>query len=70
METGPDYYIVTSETGERHYPWRWEIRRHRKPMGVLVAADGFQSRTAAEYAGKMALANFLEALATEERRRR
>jgi hypothetical protein len=68
METGPDYYIVISETGERLCPWGWEIRRHSKPMGVKIAADGHQSKTAAEYAGKMALARFLEALVMEERR--
>jgi hypothetical protein len=39
-------------------------------MGVKIAGDGYQSKTAAEYAGKVALAGFLEALAFEERQRR
>lgn len=70
METGPDYYIVASETGERPYPWCWEIRRHSKPMGVKITEGGYRSKTAAEYAGKMALTRFLEAFANEERRSR
>ena len=68
MATAPDYYIVTMETEERPYPWRWELRRHSRPMGVRVTEGGYQSQTAAEYAGRQALAKFLEALAREERR--
>jgi len=68
MATAPDYYIVTLETDERPYPWRWELRRHSRPMGVRVTEGGYQSQTAAEYAGRQALAKFLEALAREERR--
>ena len=68
MATAPDYYIVTIETDERPYPWRWELRRHGKPMGVIVGKGGYQSQTAAEYAGRQALAKFLEALTREERR--
>ena len=67
MATAPDYYIVTLETDERPYPWRWELRRHSRPMGVRVTEGGYQSQTAAEYAGRQALAKFLEALAREER---
>jgi hypothetical protein len=68
MATTPDYYIVTRETGERPVRWRWEIRRHSKPMGVNLGGDGYQSQAAAEYAGNRALAAFLEQLAKEERR--
>ena len=68
MATAPDYYIVTIETDARPYPWRWELRRHSRPMGVVVGESGFQSQTAANYAGQQALAKFLEALAKEERR--
>jgi hypothetical protein len=39
-------------------------------MGVKIAAVGYQSKTAAEYAGQIALARFLEALAMEVRRSR
>ena len=68
MTTEPDYYISTFETGQRPHPWRWELRRRSHPMGVTVGRSGYQSQTAAEYAGKRALELFLEALANEERR--
>jgi hypothetical protein len=68
MVTKPDYYIATFDTGERPYPWRWELRRHSSPMGVRVSRSGYQSQAAAEYAGKQALDDFLRALAQEERR--
>ena len=64
----PDYYIATSETDKRPNPWRWEIRRYSKPMGVTFSEDGFRSQSAAEFAGKRALQNFLEQLAAEEKR--
>jgi hypothetical protein len=70
MATESDYYIVVVETGKRPYPWRWEIRRRSRPMGVKLGEDGYQSRIAAEFAGTTALVGFLEALAREERRRR
>jgi hypothetical protein len=70
MATEPDYYIVVFETDKRPYPWRWEIRRHSKPMGVRITKGGYQSQAAAEYAGKIALARFLEALTVEEKRGR
>ena len=70
MATEPDYYIVTFETRERPYPWGREIKRHSKPMGVRMTGEGYQSKAAAEYAGKTALARFLEALAIEEKQRR
>jgi hypothetical protein len=70
MATEPGYYIVTYQTDKRPYPWRWEIRRHSRPMGVRITEGGYRSQAAAEYAGKMALARFLEALANEEKRGR
>jgi hypothetical protein len=39
-------------------------------MGVRITEGGYRSQAAAEYAGKMALARFLEALANEEKRGR
>ena len=36
-------------------------------MGVRVRENGYQSQTVAEYAGRLALAEFLEALAKEEK---
>ncbi len=70
MATAPDYYIAIFDTGGRPHPWRWELRRHSEPMGVIVGRAGYQSQAAAEYAGKRALENFLRDLAEEERRSR
>jgi len=69
MATEPDYYIETVETDARPHPWRWELRRRSTPMGMKVGAGGFQSKTAAEQAGKQALQRFLEDLAREARRK-
>ena len=69
MATKPVYYIETVDTGVRPHPWRWEIRRHGEPMGVSIGGGGYQSRAAAEYAGKQALERFLEELGKEERRK-
>jgi hypothetical protein len=69
MATTPDYYIETIDTGKRPFPWRWELRRHSKPMGVVVGDGGYQSKAAAEFAGMQMLQRFLEDLAKEERRR-
>ena len=70
MATEPDYYIATFDTGARPFPWRWELRRRSSPMGVRVGRSGYQSQAAAEYGGKRALEDFLEALAREERWKR
>src|ERR1700745_3774721 len=70
MATEPDYYIVTFDMDRGPYPWAWELRRRSKPMGVRIREKAYQSQTAAEFAGKRALAEFLEALAKEERRTR
>ena len=70
MATEPDYYIVTFDTDRGPYPWAWELRRRSKPMGVRVRENGYQSQTAAKFAGRLALAEFLEALAKEERGKR
>jgi hypothetical protein len=70
MATQPDYYIATIDTTQGHMSWRWELRRHSKPMGVIVGRNGYQSQAAAEYAGKRELEHFLNALAKEERRTR
>jgi hypothetical protein len=69
MAMEPDYYIETIDTGARPHPWRWEMRRRSKPMGVKIGAGGYQSEASAEFAGKQALERFLEELAREERRK-
>jgi hypothetical protein len=70
MATEPDYYIFTFQTDRRPFPWRWEIRRHSRPMGVKPGSGGYQSQSAAEFAGKNALERFLIELSQEERRGR
>jgi hypothetical protein len=68
MATKPDYYVATSETDSRPNPWRWEIRRYSKPMGIKIGEGGYRSQQAAEIAGKRAFQEFLEQLAAEETR--
>jgi hypothetical protein len=70
MATEPDYYVVTLDTDRGSYPWAWELRRRSKPMGVRIGKAGYISQSAAEFAGKRALEDFLAALAEEQRRRR
>jgi hypothetical protein len=69
MATAPDCFIETIDTGARPFPWRWEIRRRSKPMGIKLGAGGYQSEAAAELAGREALERFLAEVAKEERRR-
>jgi hypothetical protein len=69
MATEPDYFIATLDTRERPNPWRWELKRHSKPMGVIVGRSGYQSQSAADYAGKQYLDDFLAELAKERRRK-
>jgi hypothetical protein len=68
MSARNDYYISTSRLGEYPERWRWEIRRNSKPLGIKMTGDGYQSDTAAQFAGKRALAVFLTDLANEEKR--
>jgi hypothetical protein len=63
-----DYYVITSRRGERADRWSWEIRRKSKPLGIKMTGDGYQSDTAAQFAGKQVLAVFLTDLAKEEKR--
>jgi hypothetical protein len=63
-----DYYVITSRRGEHPDRWTWEIRRKSKPLGVKMTGDGYQSDTAAQFAGKQALAVFLTDLEKEEKR--
>ena len=69
MAMEPDYYIETIDTGARPYPWRWEMRRRSKPMGVRLGASGYQSQASAQLAGRQALERFLIEIAREERRK-
>jgi hypothetical protein len=65
-----DYYVLTSGRGEHPQRWSWEIRRKSKPLGIKLSADGFLSDSAAQFAGKKALEDFLSELTNEERRTR
>jgi hypothetical protein len=60
------YYIRA--TRETAYPpsWRWRIMRRGKPMGVQVEGGGFTTYDAAQLAGKLALADFIEQLELEK----
>jgi hypothetical protein len=71
MATHPinDYYVITYQQGERPDRWSWEIRRKSKPSGIKMTGDGYQSRSAARFAGKQALADFLTELLKEEKRK-
>ena len=63
-----DYYVVTSQRGERPPRWSWEIHRQSTPLGIKMIGDGYQSDAAAQFAGKQALAEFLADLLKEEKR--
>ena len=65
-----DYYVITSLRVRHPDRWSWEIRRKSKPLGIKMTGDGYQSDTAAKFAGKRALAEFLTELSREEKRPR
>ena len=65
-----DYYVITSRRGQQPERWSWEILRKSKPLGIKMTADGYQSDTAARFAGNQALAEFLTDLSKEEKRPR
>ncbi len=71
MATHPlnDYYVITSLRVGHPDRWSWEIRRKSKPLGIKMIEDGYQSETAAQFAGKRALAEFLSDLLKEEKRK-
>ena len=62
-----DYDVFAARDKAHPQRWHWEIRRKSKPMGIRVAEGGFQSEMAARFAGKRALAEFLNALSKEKR---
>jgi hypothetical protein len=53
-----DYYVVTSQRGVQPPRWSWEIRRKSKPLGIKMTEDGYQSDTAAQFAGSKHWRNF------------
>jgi hypothetical protein len=64
-----DYYVTTSRHGQQPERWSWEILRKTKPLGIKMSGDGYQSDTAAQFAGRQALADFLSDLSKEEKRK-
>jgi hypothetical protein len=72
MATDPinEYYVITSVRVGHPDRWSWEIRRKSKPLGIKMTRDGYQSDTAAKFAGKRVLAEFLAELSKEEKRPR
>jgi len=66
MEFKPDYYVATIKSRARSFPWRWEIRRHSRPMGMKLGAGGYETQIAAKQAGKQALAGLLQDISREE----
>jgi hypothetical protein len=65
-----DYHVITSRQGEHPERWSWELRRKSTPLGIKMGGDGYQSNSAAQFAGKLALADFLSELSEEEKRQR
>jgi len=63
-----DYYVITARSSERPERWSWEIRRKSTPLGTKMTGDGYQSDSAAQFAGNRALADFLSDLSKEEKR--
>jgi hypothetical protein len=61
-----DYYVIVA-SDENRVVWRWEIRRRSMPMGIRLTGGGHSSQRAAGEAGRRALAEFLEAMSSEER---
>ena len=53
-----DYYVVTSRRGQQPERWSWEMRRKSKPLGIKMTGDGYQSDTAAKFAGSKRWRNF------------
>ena len=68
VDSANDYYVVIFRRREQPERWSWEMVRKSKPLGVWLTADGFQSETAAQFAGRRALEDFLIQLSKEERR--
>jgi hypothetical protein len=53
-----DYYVITSRRGQHPDRWSWEILRKSRPLGIKMTGDGFQSETAAQFAGNRRWRNF------------
>jgi hypothetical protein len=60
------YSVVVVQRGGFLIRWEWEIYRNGQPLLVRFQDGNFRSESTAEAAGKVALREFLEALAREQ----
>jgi hypothetical protein len=60
------YSVVVVQRGGLPIRWQWEIYRNGQPLLVRLRDGNFRSESTAEAAGKIALREFLEALAREQ----
>ena len=67
VDSSNDYYVGISRRREQPERWSWEIVRKSKPLGIKMTGDGFQSHSAAQFAGKQALEDFLSELSKKEK---
>jgi hypothetical protein len=58
-----DYLVIVRQRAPSS--WGWRILRRSKPLGVKLAADGFESSEAAKRAGEKVLKELLEGMARE-----
>jgi hypothetical protein len=61
-----DYYVAIV-SDESRFKWHWEIKRRSEPMGVRLTGSSYSSQRAAEKAGRLALSEFLAAIASQGR---
>jgi hypothetical protein len=60
------YQVAVAQRGRIPGRWEWEIFRHGKPLGVRLCEGNFGSEATALALGKVALREFLEALARDQ----
>jgi hypothetical protein len=61
-----EYRVVVVQRGQSRARWEWEIYRNGRPLAVPLREGNFGSQTTAMELGKVALREFLEALAREQ----
>jgi hypothetical protein len=61
-----EYSVVVVQLGGLPIRWQWEIYRNGRQLPVRLREGNFGSETTAMELGKVALREFLEALAREK----
>ena len=61
-----EYHVVVAMRFHSPSRWEWEIYRNGRPLAVRLREGNFGSETTAMELGKVALREFLEALAREQ----